>query len=84
MLLRWFLNLGSYFHSGFQPLGTMFNSPVGQSPFKTNIIAGSLRFNPLVAHYLFFFGLELLVKLRALNMKVITATSFNGIVIFQW
>jgi hypothetical protein len=42
----------------------MFNDPVEECSFESNVVTGLLAFNPFMAQYLFALGQELLVEHR--------------------
>ena len=44
------------------PLGPVFDDPVGQRPFETDVVSGFLRLDPLVFENLLALGLKLAVK----------------------
>src|SRR5712692_2934593 len=48
------------------PLGAVFDDPVGQSPFKANIMAGLFGLDPFVPENLIAFRLEFTIKRRIL------------------
>jgi len=55
---------------GSPPLGTMFDNPIRQRPFKPDIVAGLLRLDPFVLQNLLTLGLELAVKAGVFHQVV--------------
>src|SRR5438132_981964 len=55
---------------GFAPLGTMFDNPIRQRPFKPDVVAGLLRLDPFVLQNLLALGLELAVKAGVFHQVV--------------
>src|SRR5205823_8174941 len=55
---------------GSPPLGTMFDNPIRQRPFKPDIVAGLLRLDPFVLQNLLALGLELAVKAGVFHQVV--------------
>src|SRR5437763_1804481 len=55
---------------GSPPLGTMFDNPIRQRPFKPDVVAGLLRLDPFVLQNLLTLGLELAVKAGVFHQVV--------------
>lgn len=53
------------------PLTAVFDDPIGQCPFEADIVAGFLRLDPFVFHYLLLLRLKFAVK-RRLADQVLT------------
>jgi hypothetical protein len=56
--------------AAFAPFGPVLDDPIGQGPFKSNIVASLLRFDPFVLHDLLALRLELAVQRRFLDQIV--------------
>ena len=54
----------------FAPLRAMLDNPIGQSPLKTNVAPGLLRFDPFVFEDLFALGLEFPIERRVFEQVV--------------
>jgi len=56
--------------TAFAPFRPMLDDPIGQGPFKTNIMAGLLRFDPLMPHDFLTLRLKLAVQRRLLDQII--------------
>src|SRR5438046_570330 len=52
------------------PVGAVLDDPVGQRPFKADVVTGFFRFDPFVLKNLFAFGLKRSVKIGVLEELV--------------
>jgi hypothetical protein len=50
--------------AAFAPFGPVLDDPIRQGPFKTDVVAGFLGFDPLVPHDLLAFRLKFTVQRR--------------------
>src|SRR5439155_19753245 len=65
--------------SSLSPVRAMFDDPIEQSLFKTDVFAGFFAFDPLVLENLFPLGQELLVEHRILHeLRLIFLCRYGG------
>src|SRR5213596_1359628 len=70
LLAMWSVTAGGSYLPAFAPLGSVLDDPVRQGAFEPDVVAGLLRFNPLMLENLLSFRLKLLVE-RGILKQVI-------------
>jgi hypothetical protein len=56
--------------TGFAPGGTVFDDPISQGAFKSDVVAGFFRFNPFMFQDFIALGLKFAVKRRVFQQIV--------------